>query len=263
MLPCEQAELKNVPNEYHNESLILIWERSRKDNSNFPNATSNQISIQMKTAQEDITLLFTNAVENSATTGLKNKANINVTTQKELSSPDNFSECSPLHHASLKGDKEIVDILLASFSKNDDSFFKEEKRNKIKGFITAKYNGLTALHCAAMNGHKEVVDILLTSLSENANSFCREEKRNEIRKFIAEKNSDGLTALHCAAMNGRKEVVDILLASFRENVDSFFREERRNDIKKFIQAKDNSGRSALDYATMKRDKEVVDTLCQL
>nr|XP_039257501.1 uncharacterized protein LOC120334115 isoform X1 [Styela clava] len=88
---------------------------------------------------------------------------------------------TPLHHASLNGHSDIVQLLLdvgASVNTKDK-------------------NGSRPLHLAAWNGKSEIVKILLT----NGPNFAS----------VNEQNADKETALHCAAQHGHRESVKILL----------------------------------------------------
>ncbi|MGH9675514.1 MAG: ankyrin repeat domain-containing protein, partial [Candidatus Acidiferrum sp.] len=90
---------------------------------------------------------------------------------------------TPLHLAAVFGNKDVVELLLAS-----------------KADVNAKANnGDTPLHFAAASGHKEVAELLLASKAE-----------------VNATDEDGDTPLHYAAFKGHKDVAELLLASKAE-----------------------------------------------
>nr|DBA33836.1 TPA: hypothetical protein GDO54_001463 [Pyxicephalus adspersus] len=88
---------------------------------------------------------------------------------------------TPLHHASLNGHKEVVEVLL---------------RNEAVTNI-ADCKGCFPLHLAAWKGDAQIVRLLIHHGPSHAK--------------VNEQNNDNETALHCAAQYGHTEVVRVLL----------------------------------------------------
>ncbi|XP_075051853.1 ankyrin repeat and SAM domain-containing protein 1A isoform X5 [Mixophyes fleayi] len=88
---------------------------------------------------------------------------------------------TPLHHASLNGHKEVVEVLL---------------RNEVVTNI-ADCKGCFPLHLAAWKGDAHIVRLLIHHGPSHAK--------------VNEQNNDNETALHCAAQYGHTEVVRVLL----------------------------------------------------
>jgi ankyrin repeat protein len=87
---------------------------------------------------------------------------------------------TPLHHAALKGHKDVAAFLLAH---------KADANAKTK-------TGATSLHLAAVNGSKDVAELLLANKAE-----------------VDAKDTWGETPLLLAAAKGQKNVVELLLAN--------------------------------------------------
>ncbi|CAI9593270.1 unnamed protein product, partial [Staurois parvus] len=88
---------------------------------------------------------------------------------------------TPLHHASLNGHKDVVEVLL---------------RNEAVTNI-ADCKGCFPLHLAAWKGDAQIVRLLIHHGPSHAK--------------VNEQNNDNETALHCAAQYGHTEVVRVLL----------------------------------------------------
>mmetsp|Transcript_13221 Transcript_13221/g.19948 ORF Transcript_13221/g.19948 Transcript_13221/m.19948 type:complete len:228 (+) Transcript_13221:146-829(+) len=95
----------------------------------------------------------------------------------EINKTTRRREKTPLHMASAKGHKEIVNILLEHKA---DINFKSK-------------NGGTALQEAVKQNQEHIVELLI---QKGANIF--------------EKDNDGMTAMHYAAFNGNEKIIDLL-----------------------------------------------------
>ncbi|KAM9320208.1 ankyrin repeat and SAM domain-containing protein 1A [Gastrophryne carolinensis] len=106
---------------------------------------------------------------------------------------------TPLHHASLNGHKEVVEVLL---------------RNEAVTNI-ADCKGCFPLHLAAWKGDAQIVRLLIRHGPSHAK--VNEQNVSEVKKYgpfhpyVNAKNNDNETALHCAAQYGHTEVVRVLL----------------------------------------------------
>ncbi|XP_075051854.1 ankyrin repeat and SAM domain-containing protein 1A isoform X6 [Mixophyes fleayi] len=106
---------------------------------------------------------------------------------------------TPLHHASLNGHKEVVEVLL---------------RNEVVTNI-ADCKGCFPLHLAAWKGDAHIVRLLIHHGPSHAK--VNEQNGPEVKKYgpfhpyVNAKNNDNETALHCAAQYGHTEVVRVLL----------------------------------------------------
>ncbi|XP_078276744.1 ankyrin repeat and SAM domain-containing protein 1A-like isoform X5 [Rhinoraja longicauda] len=117
----------------------------------------------------------------------------------------NCVDCSgytPLHHAALNGQKDVVETLL----KNDAST------------NIADNKGCYPLHLAAWKGDAQIVKLLIHQGSSHAkvneqNAIeCKDLKKyGPFDPYINAKNNDNETALHCAAQYGHSDVVKVLL----------------------------------------------------
>ncbi|XP_063810989.1 ankyrin repeat and SAM domain-containing protein 1A isoform X3 [Pseudophryne corroboree] len=106
---------------------------------------------------------------------------------------------TPLHHASLNGHKEVVEVLL---------------RNEAVTNI-ADCKGCFPLHLAAWKGDAHIVRLLIHHGPSHAKvneQNCPEVKKyGPFHPYVNAKNNDNETALHCAAQYGHTEVVRVLL----------------------------------------------------
>ncbi|XP_062921689.1 ankyrin repeat and sterile alpha motif domain-containing protein 1B-like isoform X2 [Mobula hypostoma] len=117
----------------------------------------------------------------------------------------NCVDCSgytPLHHAALNGQKEVVEMLL----KNDAST------------NIADNKGCYPLHLAAWKGDAQIVRLLIhqgpshAKVNEQNAIECKDLKKyGPFDPYINAKNNDNETALHCAAQYGHSDVVKVLL----------------------------------------------------
>jgi len=90
---------------------------------------------------------------------------------------------TPLHFAAAKGNKDVVEFLLA---------------NKAEPDAKDKY-GMTPLDVAASNGHRDVAQLLLANKAD-----------------VNARDNDGWTPLHFAAVHDHKGVAELLLANNAE-----------------------------------------------
>ncbi|XP_060087455.1 ankyrin repeat and SAM domain-containing protein 1A isoform X13 [Heteronotia binoei] len=88
---------------------------------------------------------------------------------------------TPLHHASLNGHKDVVEVLLRNDALTN----------------VADCKGCYPLHLAAWKGDAEIVKLLI--------------HQGPSHTKVNEQNNDNETALHCAAQYGHTEVVKVLL----------------------------------------------------
>ncbi|XP_007892325.2 ankyrin repeat and SAM domain-containing protein 1A isoform X3 [Callorhinchus milii] len=109
---------------------------------------------------------------------------------------------TPLHHAALNGQKEVVEMLL-----------KNEASTNI-----ADNKGCYPLHLAAWKGDAQIVKLLI----HQGPSHAKVNEQNTIESkdlkkygpfdpYMNAKNNDNETALHCAAQYGHSDVVKVLL----------------------------------------------------
>jgi ankyrin repeat protein len=157
--------------------------------------------------------------------------------------------CTALIEASKRGHKEIVQMLL------QDKNININKQNE---------NGSTALMCASEYGHKEIVNILLRDKNIEINQQNKDDKTalmwasqrgfKEIVEMlfqvknieINQQGKDGNTALILASKNGHKEIVKMLL--------------QEKNIQINQEAKD--GNTALILASRNGHKEIVEMILQ-
>ncbi|XP_067913181.1 ankyrin repeat and SAM domain-containing protein 1A-like isoform X3 [Heterodontus francisci] len=109
---------------------------------------------------------------------------------------------TPLHHAALNGQKEVVEMLL-----------KNEASTNI-----ADNKGCYPLHLAAWKGDSHIVRLLIHQgpshakvNEQNAIESKDLKKYGPFDPYINAKNNDNETALHCAAQYGHSDVVKVLL----------------------------------------------------
>ncbi|XP_067863447.1 ankyrin repeat and SAM domain-containing protein 1A-like isoform X3 [Heptranchias perlo] len=109
---------------------------------------------------------------------------------------------TPLHHAALNGQKEVVEMLL-----------KNEASTNI-----ADSKGCYPLHLAAWKGDAHIVRLLIHQgpshakvNEQNAIESKDLKKYGPFDPYINAKNNDNETALHCAAQYGHSDVVKVLL----------------------------------------------------
>ncbi|XP_073472117.1 ankyrin repeat and SAM domain-containing protein 1A isoform X2 [Aquarana catesbeiana] len=106
---------------------------------------------------------------------------------------------TPLHHASLNGHKDVVEVLL---------------RNEAVTNI-ADCKGCFPLHLAAWKGDSQIVRLLIhhgpSHAKVNEQNVPEVKKYGPFHPYVNAKNNDNETALHCAAQYGHTEVVRVLL----------------------------------------------------
>uniref|UniRef100_A0A8C5LVE9 Ankyrin repeat and sterile alpha motif domain containing 1A n=1 Tax=Leptobrachium leishanense TaxID=445787 RepID=A0A8C5LVE9_9ANUR len=106
---------------------------------------------------------------------------------------------TPLHHASLNGHKDVVEVLL---------------RNEAVTNI-ADSKGCFPLHLAAWKGDAHIVRLLIhhgpSHAKINEQNVPEVKKYGPFHPYVNAKNNDNETALHCAAQYGHTEVVRVLL----------------------------------------------------
>ncbi|XP_059509438.1 ankyrin repeat and SAM domain-containing protein 1A-like isoform X2 [Stegostoma tigrinum] len=109
---------------------------------------------------------------------------------------------TPLHHAALNGQREVVEMLL-----------KNEASTNI-----ADNKGCYPLHLAAWKGDSHIVRLLIHQgpshakvNEQNAIESKDLKKYGPFDPYINAKNNDNETALHCAAQYGHSDVVKVLL----------------------------------------------------
>ncbi|XP_053562817.1 ankyrin repeat and SAM domain-containing protein 1A isoform X2 [Bombina bombina] len=106
---------------------------------------------------------------------------------------------TPLHHASLNGHKDVVEVLL---------------RNEAVTNI-ADCKGCFPLHLAAWKGDAHIVRLLIhhgpSHAKINEQNVPEVKKYGPFHPYVNAKNNDNETALHCAAQYGHTEVVRVLL----------------------------------------------------
>ncbi|XP_072336598.1 ankyrin repeat and SAM domain-containing protein 1A-like isoform X2 [Scyliorhinus torazame] len=109
---------------------------------------------------------------------------------------------TPLHHAALNGQKEVVEMLL-----------KNEASTNI-----ADNKGCYPLHLAAWKGDSHIVRLLIhqgpshAKVNEQSAIESKDLKKyGPFDPYINAKNNDNETALHCAAQYGHSDVVKVLL----------------------------------------------------
>ncbi|XP_018102016.1 ankyrin repeat and SAM domain-containing protein 1A isoform X4 [Xenopus laevis] len=106
---------------------------------------------------------------------------------------------TPLHHSSLNGHKDVVEILL---------------RNEAVTNI-ADCKGCFPLHLAAWKGDAHIVRLLIhhgpSHAKVNEQNVSEVKKYGPFHPYVNAKNNDNETALHCAAQYGHTDVVRVLL----------------------------------------------------
>jgi ankyrin repeat protein len=126
---------------------------------------------------------FCDEIHDAAKAGDSAKIETLIKENSKLVFSKNDFDMTPLHWAVLKGNKEVVELLLVN-----------------KADVNAKDNGGdTPLYYAAKYGRKEIMELLLANGSD-----------------VNAANKDGWTPLHIAASNGRKEIAELLLANKAE-----------------------------------------------
>ena len=181
---------------------------------------------------------------------------------------------TPLHVASVQGQKEIAELLISKGAYLDARNLNDFTALNLAVFngrteiaellidkgadIHKKSKGVPPLHIAAMEGRKEVAKLLINkgvdvhSKCKNGFSplfFAALEGHKEVVKLLISKGADvngrsgDATPLNAAAMEGHKEVVELLISKGAN-----------------VNAKDDKGRNPLHAAAYQGQKESVKLL---
>src|ERR1019366_7998863 len=137
-------------------------------------------------------LVFGGEIHEAAKAGDLKKVKALLKDNPELVFSKDTNGITPLYWAADRGNKDVVELLLAN---------KADVNAEVKADVNAKKNGGWTLFiaAAATNGQKDVAELLLANKAD-----------------VNAKTVDGETPLHRAAAEGDKDVVELLLASKAE-----------------------------------------------
>ena len=97
---------------------------------------------------------------------------------------------TPLHEACVRGEDEIVELLL--------KFKPHGAEDKVKIQLVKNHLGLTPFHLACREGHRYIAERLLTFAEQPS-------------LLVKEEDKEGATALHVACQKDQHEIVEFLL----------------------------------------------------
>src|ERR1035441_5944820 len=170
-------------------------------------------------------LVFGGEIHEAAKAGDLKKVKALLKDNPELVFSKDTNGITPLYWAADRGNKDVVELLLAN---------KADVNAEVKADVNAKKNGGWTLFiaAAATNGQKDTAEVVLANKAEaevkaTADSTPLHAAASIGHKDVAElllankadvnaKTVDGETPLHRAAAEGDKDVVELLLASKAE-----------------------------------------------
>lgn len=183
----------------------------------------------------------------------------------------NSSGKTPLHLASLRGNTEVVNLLLGlviKYARNEcdknshesDSNIRDKKAFNESDIDIQDYDGNTALHIACKMKHKNIVHLLLQKWTCTFGKFNNARgKIDLITKKLYVKDNQGRLALHMAAESGSVDIFEILFQAI--SMDNHIEiSDRLSHLSNLINARDKNGKTCLYTACENGHQNVVDFL---